>query len=155
MKFFFAVILYFLINSNFLGAHELWLESHEYKLKNKEKIFILGAGSNTLVRDGGFNGMIVKLGKGFNKIILEKDLIKAGASILDLNLSKFAFLNSISNFEFYSGIPGTIGGAIKMNAGCYGNETKNVVKKISIITKTGKKKSLTKNCKRLAMPERH
>ena len=107
--------------------------------------FVIGAGSNTLVRDGGFNGMIIKLGKGFNKITLEKNLIKAGASILDLNLSKFAFLNSISNFEFYSGIPGTIGGAIKMNAGCYGNETKNVVKRISIITKTGKKKFLENN----------
>ena len=108
-------------------------------------IFVIGAGSNTLVREGGFNGIIIKLGKDFNKVILEDNLIKAGSSILDINLSKFAYLNSISNFEFFSGIPGTIGGAIKMNAGCYDNETKNVVKKISIITKTGKKKILEQN----------
>ena len=112
---------------------------------NNIPFFVIGAGSNTLVRDGGFNGIIIKLGKGFNKIILEDNLIKAGASILDLNLSKFAFLNSISNFEFFSGIPGTVGGAIKMNAGCYDNETAKVVKKISVITKKGKKKFLEHN----------
>ena len=71
-------------------------------------------------------------------------MIYAGASILDLNLSKFALSNSLSNLEFFSGIPGTVGGAIKMNAGCYGSETKDVLEKISVISKNGTKKNLYK-----------
>ena len=87
-------------------------------------IFILGAGSNILVRDGGFKGLIIKLGKGFNNIYIKKGKLFVGPSVLDNTLSKFALKNSISNLEFFSGIPGTLGGAIKMNAGCFGFETK-------------------------------
>ena len=94
---------------------------------------IIGAGSNILIRDCGFKGIILKLGKNFNKITLHDDYIDVGAGILDANLSKFAEINNIVNFEFYSGIPGTIGGAIKMNAGCYGGETKDILRNIKII----------------------
>jgi len=100
---------------------------------------VIGAGSNLLIRDGGYKGLIIKLGKEFNKLYLKENKILAGASILDINLSKFAYHNSLKDLEFYSGIPGTIGGAIKMNAGCFGFETKNVVKSIRVIKKNGKK----------------
>ena len=108
----------------------------------EHKYLIIGAGSNLLIRDKGFNGAIIKLGKGFNKIKIVEDEIKVGASILDTNLSKFARKNSIKDFEFFSGIPGTIGGAIKMNAGCFGKETKNILKKINLIDITGNKKEV-------------
>ena len=105
-------------------------------------IFVIGAGSNLLVRDGGFRGLIIKLGKSFNNLALNNNFIHVGASILDLNLSRFALSNSLSNLEFFSGIPGSVGGAIKMNAGCYGSETKDVLEKVSVITKNGKKRNL-------------
>ena len=65
--------------------------------------------------------------------------------MLDVNLAKFALQNSIKDFEFFSGIPGTIGGAIKMNAGCYGSQTADNLKRILVINKLGKIKFLTKN----------
>ena len=101
------------------------------------KYEIIGAGSNLLIRDKGYDGIIFKLGKSFNQIFLKDGLINVGAGILDTNLAKFAQINSIQNLEFYSGIPGTIGGAIKMNAGCYGSETKEVLKSIKTIDNKG------------------
>ncbi len=107
--------------------------------------FIMGSGSNTLIRDKGYNGAIIKLGKGFNKLLINENKIEAGASILDINLSKFAKNNSIKNFEFFSGIPGSIGGAIKMNAGCFGSETKDNLEKISVIDYKGNKIEINAN----------
>ena len=107
--------------------------------------FIMGSGSNTLIRDKGYNGVIIKLGKGFNKLLINENKIEAGASILDINLSKFAENNSIKNFEFFSGIPGSIGGAIKMNAGCFGSETKDNLEKISVIDYKGNKIEINAN----------
>ena len=106
---------------------------------------IIGAGSNLLIRDKGYDGVILKLGKNFNKIILQNNFIEVGAGILDLNLSKFAQKNNIKDFEFYSGIPGTIGGAIKMNAGCYDFETKDILKEIKTINSNGQIKLLSKD----------
>ena len=120
----------------------------QYILKQipKEKpLFILGAGSNLLVRDGGFNGIVIKLGKDFRKISNEENKIIVGASVLDSVLSKFALNNSIKNLEFFSGIPGTVGGAIKMNAGCFGYETKDCIEKFSVINRLGIKKIYSKN----------
>ena len=71
------------------------------------------------------------------------NLITAGASILDTNLSQFAYHNSIQGLEFFSGIPGSIGGAVNMNAGCYGCETKDILKEVSIFSKNGIKKKLS------------
>ena len=109
------------------------------------KYYIVGVGSNLLVRDGGFNGLIIKLGKNFNKIKINKDTLSVGAGVLDVNLAKFALKNLIKDFEFFSGIPGTIGGAIKMNAGCYGSQTADILKRILVINKLGKIKYLTKD----------
>ena len=98
---------------------------------------VIGMGSNLLIRDGGFRGIVFKLGKSFNQLSITNNKIIAGASILDSNLSKFAFMNSIKNLEFYSSIPGSIGGAVKMNAGCYGYETKDVISKVTLINEKG------------------
>lgn len=106
---------------------------------------VIGAGSNILIRDNGFNGIIFKLGKKFNDIILHETYIEVGAGILDINLAKFAKQNLIKNFEFYSGIPGSIGGAIKMNAGCYGSETKDILKNIKTINNKGVINSVNKD----------
>lgn len=83
-------------------------------------IRILGVGSNTLIRDGGYDGIIIRLGKNFSHLSkLNENTIIAGTSALDKNLSIFALENSIAGFEFFSCIPGSVGGAIRMNAGCY------------------------------------
>ena len=83
-------------------------------------IKVIGAGSNILVRDGGFNGVIIKLGKNFSHLSkLDNGTIVSGASVLDKKLSDFALENSIGGFEFFSCIPGSVGGAIRMNSGCY------------------------------------
>lgn len=105
---------------------------------------VMGAGSNLLIRDEGFKGLIIKLGKNFNKLILSNTSIEVGSGVLDINLSRFAQINKIKNFEFYSGIPGSVGGAVKMNAGCYGFETKNILKNIQTIDSKGKIKKYDK-----------
>ena len=123
--------LYCIVNS---------VEELEIIINNVEEIpyLIIGAGSNLLVRDGGFKGLILKLGKSFNNLCIEDNKILAGANILDTNLAKFAHLNSIKNLEFFSGIPGSVGGAVKMNAGCYGKETKQVLESTTLMKNNGK-----------------
>ena len=107
-------------------------------LNNKEKIFILGAGSNTLITDNLFDGVVIKLSKNFNNIsLLGEDIIIAGSAVLDKSLSDFAMNNSLSGFEFLSCIPGTIGGGIRMNAGCFGKEFKDILISIQAIDKSG------------------
>ncbi len=108
------------------------------KLNNKEKIFTLGAGSNTLIKDDLFDGVVIKLGKNFNNISkLGEDIIIAGSSVLDKSLSDFAMNNNLKGFEFLSCIPGTIGGGIRMNAGCFGREFKDILISIQAIDKYG------------------
>ncbi len=108
------------------------------KIENKEKIFILGAGSNTLITDNLFDGVVIKLSKNFNNIsLLQDDIIIAGSGVLDKSLSDFAMKNNLSGFEFLSCIPGTIGGGIKMNAGCFGKEFKDILLSIQAINKKG------------------
>ena len=108
------------------------------KLNNKEKIFILGAGSNTLISDDLFDGVVIKLGKNFNNIsLLGEDIIIAGSAILDKTLSNFALNNNLSGFEFLSCIPGSIGGGIRMNAGCFGKELKDILVSIQAIDRFG------------------
>jgi UDP-N-acetylmuramate dehydrogenase len=107
-------------------------------LDNKKKIFILGAGSNTLISDSLFDGVVIKLSKNFNNIsLLGEDTIIAGSAVLDKSLSDYALNNNLSGFEFLSGIPGTIGGGIKMNAGCFGKEFKDILLSIQAIDKSG------------------
>ena len=111
------------------------------KTSGLAKIKVLGAGSNTLVRDGGFNGIIIKLDKNFSHIsLLDKNKIISGSSTLDKNLSKFALENSLSGFEFLSCIPGTIGGGIRMNSGCYGEDISKILLSVQVMDLDGKVK---------------
>ena len=108
------------------------------KINNNEKIFILGAGSNTLITDNLFDGIVIKLSNNFNNIsLLGEDIIIAGSAVSDKTLSDFAINNNLSGFEFLSCIPGTIGGGIRMNAGCFGKEFKDILLSIQAIDKLG------------------
>ena len=108
------------------------------KFGEKEKVYILGAGSNTLISDEKFDGVVIKLGKNFSNIsILPNDVIIAGSACLDKKLSDFALNNGIGGFEFLACIPGTIGGGLKMNAGCFNKEFKDVLVSIQAIDKNG------------------
>ena len=108
------------------------------KFGNKEKIHILGAGSNTLISDNLFDGIVIKLGKNFSNIsLLPNNIIVAGSSCLDAKLSEFAQDNEIGGLEFLACIPGTVGGALKMNAGCFGKEFKDILISIQAIDRIG------------------
>ena len=107
-------------------------------LNNREKIFIIGAGSNTLIPDNIFDGVVIKLSKNFNRIsLLRDDVIISGSAVLDKSLSDFASENHLSGFEFLSCIPGSIGGGIKMNAGCFGKEFRDILLSIQAIDQKG------------------
>jgi UDP-N-acetylmuramate dehydrogenase len=99
-------------------------------------ITILGAGSNTLIRDNGVKGAVVKLGKNFSFTkLIDKNIIEVGAATLDRNVANFAKENNLSNFEFLSCIPGSIGGAIVMNSGCYDDDISKILISIKAIDK--------------------
>ena len=107
--------------------------------KEFNKIKVLGAGSNTLIRDGGFDGVIIKLGKSFSHLsLLGQNMLIAGASAFDKNVSNFALENSLSGFEFLSCIPGTIGGGIRMNSGCYGEDISKILVSVQAVDFNGK-----------------
>lgn len=90
-------------------------------------VTVFGVGSNLLVRDGGIPGVVLRLGRGFADITIEGQDVFCGAAALDLNVATAAKLESIGGVEFLCGIPGTIGGALRMNAGAYGREIKDVL----------------------------
>ena len=89
------------------------------------KTFIIGNGTNIIVKDTGFRGIIIKL--NFKHLKIEKNEIIAGSGVPVALISEFAYRNEIEGYEFLSGIPGTVGGAIKMNAGAYGSEIKDIL----------------------------
>jgi UDP-N-acetylenolpyruvoylglucosamine reductase len=91
-------------------------------------VTVLGVGSNVIVRDGGVEGVVIRLaGRAWGQVTAEGDVITAGAGALDAMVAKASAKAGIAGLEFYAGIPGTIGGALTMNAGCYGAETKDVL----------------------------
>jgi len=106
-------------------------------------VTVLGVGSNLLVRDGGVPGVVVRLGRPFARIEAEDDQVSAGAAALDLNVALTARDAGIANLEFLCGVPGTIGGALKMNAGAYGSEMKEVVVTARALDETGGVHDLT------------
>ena len=114
--------------------------------KNNLKTTILGAGSNTLFRDNGVKGAVIKLGTNFSNIkLINDDTIEAGAAALDRKLANFAKENNLTNFEFLSCIPGSIGGAVTMNSGCYENDISKILVSIQVIdTKDCKEKEIKK-----------
>lgn len=122
------------------------IEDLQYFLKKINKqipIFTLGAGSNTLFRDLGFNGVVIKLGKNFDYInFLSNQEFKVGAATNCIKMARFLAKNQAAGLEFFSGIPGSIGGAIRMNAGAYGCETSDYINKIKVINRQGKIKNI-------------
>jgi UDP-N-acetylmuramate dehydrogenase len=122
----------------FLPADEDDLAQFLRALDPAVPVTALGVGSNTLVRDGGVEGVVVRLGKGFAKVEPRGDArIFAGAAVLDANLARDAASAGIAGLEFYRGVPGSIGGALVMNAGCYGSETKDVLVEAYALTRAG------------------
>ncbi len=107
------------------------------EIKNENiKITVLGAGSNTLIRDNIVKGAVIKLGSNFSYTkLINKNTIEVGAATLDRKLANYAKDNNIANFEFLSCIPGSIGGAITMNSGCYGNDISKILQSIQVIDK--------------------
>ena len=104
-----------------------------------EKLFILGAVSNILINDGIFNGVVIKLGKNFSNIsLLPNKTIVAGSATSDKNLSSFALENNISGLEFLSCIPGTVGGGLRMNSGCFKKEFKDILVSVQAVDRMGK-----------------
>ena len=104
-------------------------------------VTVLGVGSNLLVRDGGIDGVVIRLGRGFVEVSADGDRVTAGAGALDVNVALAAREMSLSGLEFLRGIPGTIGGALRMNAGAYGSEIKDVLIEAHAVDASGVKHS--------------
>lgn len=100
----------------------------------------IGLASNLLVRDGGVEGVVIRLGRGFNAIAVESGgRVRAGAAVPDALLARAAAKAGIAGLEFFVGVPGSVGGAVTMNAGCYGSETKDVLVEATLIRRDGRR----------------
>jgi UDP-N-acetylmuramate dehydrogenase len=128
----------------FLPADEDDLAAFLSGLSAETPITVLGAASNTIVRDGGVEGVVIRLGRSFADIHVQADggRVIAGAAALDGALAKAAAKGGVAGLEFYAGIPGTIGGALTMNAGCYGDETKDALVAARGIDRAGLRRNL-------------
>ena len=110
---------------------------------NRGKIFTLGSGSNVLFKDDTYQGVVIKLGKKFSNIsILNQNTIIAGAATTQKKLSEFAKDNNIGGLEFMSCIPGSVGGGIRMNSGCFNKEFKDVLVSVQFIDQQGLVKTI-------------
>ncbi|MEL6363647.1 MAG: UDP-N-acetylmuramate dehydrogenase [Pseudomonadota bacterium] len=106
-------------------------------------VTVLGVGSNTLVRDGGVRGVVVRLGAPFAEISVDGTIVHAGAAALDASVAKRAARASVAGLEFLRGVPGTIGGALRMNAGAYGGEVKDVLVSCAGYDRAGRRVEFT------------
>lgn len=102
-------------------------------------VTVIGVASNLLVRDGGVRGVVVRLGRGFAEVTTESTIVSAGAGALDLNVALCAGQAGIGGLEFMSGIPGTVGGGLRMNAGAYGRELKDVLIACEAVDREGRR----------------
>ncbi len=122
-------------------------------LAHEVPVTVIGAASNLIVRDGGLHGVVIRLARGFTDIVVESDGIVAGAACLDITVAEHAADAGLAGLEFLSGIPGTIGGAVAMNAGAYGGDVAQVLDWAEIVTRTGELVTLAAD--RLAFAYRH
>lgn len=111
-------------------------------LPENAPLTFLGVGSNMLIRDGGIPGIVVKLGPSFGRISAEGDKIRVGGAALGLNIARAARDAGLTGLEFLSGIPGSLGGAIRMNAGAYGGEISRILDSVSLIDGEGNLKKV-------------
>lgn len=100
-------------------------------------VTVIGVGSNLIIRDGGLEGVVIRLGRGFTSIDVEGDVVSAGAAALDVHVARVAADHGRSGLAFLSGIPGTIGGALAMNGGAYGREVKDVLIEAELCLRDG------------------
>jgi len=114
-----------------------------YARTPETRVSVVGVGSNLLVRDGGIPGVVIRLPSAFGKIAVEGTRVRAGAAALDAAVARAAADAGTGGLEFLRGIPGTIGGALKMNAGCYGREIKDIFVEATAIDGRGGKHVLT------------
>lgn len=122
----------------FLPQDEADLQKFLQKVDKDIPIFILGGGSNLLVRDGGIDGIVIKLkNKNFASLKIEDNLLYCGAGLQNSALKKYLIENSFGGLEFICSIPGTIGGLVRSNAGCFGKELSTVLEKAKIINRRG------------------
>lgn len=121
----------------FRPADEADLADFLKALPAEVPVTVIGVGSNLLVRDGGISGVTVRLGRGFAEVAADDDTVKAGAGALDLNVALTAAEAGVVGLEFLSGVPGTIGGGLRMNAGAYGSEIKDVLVEASAVDRRG------------------
>jgi len=113
-------------------------------LPNQLPLYVVGVGSNLIVRDGGMPGVVIRLSpRGFGETGAQGDIVSAGAAALDKRVAETAAAANIGGLEFFFGIPGTIGGALRMNAGANGSETKDVLFDATGISRDGKKHTFT------------
>src|SRR5262245_24975883 len=98
---------------------------------------VIGAGSNLIVRDGGVEGVVIRLGRGFNDVTIEDHRVTACTAMLDVMVARAAQAAGVAGLAFLSGIPGTIGGALRMNGGAYGGETKDVLIEARAVDRQG------------------
>lgn len=135
------------------GVADYYVAPNEEQLKQvlalaKDKqvpVTILGNGSNLLVKDGGIRGLVIEIGKGMSKVSIEGTKVYAKAGAMLARVSNLCAKESLTGLEFASGIPGTIGGAIVMNAGAYGGEMKDVVTSVEVLTMDGDVITLTRD----------
>ncbi|OHB32395.1 MAG: UDP-N-acetylenolpyruvoylglucosamine reductase [Phenylobacterium sp. RIFCSPHIGHO2_01_FULL_70_10] len=122
----------------FLPADAEDLAAFLKALPREVPVTVLGVGSNVIVRDGGVEGVVIRLaGRAFGQIAVEGTRVTAGAAALDAAVARAAAKAGVAGLEFYAGIPGSVGGALTMNAGCYGSETKDVLVSAWGIDRTG------------------
>jgi UDP-N-acetylmuramate dehydrogenase len=107
------------------------------ELAHEMPVTVIGAASNLIIRDGGIPGVVIKLARGFSQVAVEADGIVAGAAALDVTVAEHAAAAGFTGLEFLSGIPGSIGGAVAMNAGAYGGEMKQILDWAEIVTRSG------------------
>jgi UDP-N-acetylmuramate dehydrogenase len=125
----------------FLPADEADLVAFLGALDPSVAVFPMGVGSNLIVRDGGIRALVIRLGRGFNAITVDGDRVVAGAAALDAHVAKRAAEAGL-DLTFLRTIPGSIGGAVRMNAGCYGSYVADVLEEIRIVTRDGRLETL-------------
>jgi UDP-N-acetylmuramate dehydrogenase len=113
------------------------------ELPHRLAVYVVGVGSNLIVRDGGIPGVVIRLSpRGFGEVGADDDIVEAGAAALDKRVAETAASANIGGLEFFFGIPGTVGGALRMNAGANGTETRDVLLEASGIGRDGRKRTL-------------
>ena len=112
-------------------------------LPSTTPVHVIGSASNLIIRDGGLPGVTIRLARGFSAIAIEPDGVIAGAAALDLTIAETAAAAGLTGLEFLSGIPGSIGGAVAMNAGAYGGEIAHVLSWAECVTRDGEKRRLS------------